>query len=140
MRSALLFALIALASIVNFPVHAEPAIQIFECTVNGQRVFSDHSCGDDSVQRNVLVANTMEATKVTSEKSVTSKKPRTNRPAASTDERDKRRQHCARIQKSRDAINDKMRAGYTAKQDERLHDRLRKLNDDYFELRCSSVR
>jgi hypothetical protein len=82
----------------------------------------------------------MEATKVTSEKSVTSKKPRTNRRVASTDERDQRRQQCARIQKSRDAINDKMRVGYTAKQDERLHDRLRKLNDDYFELRCSSVR
>jgi len=140
MKSALLFVLVAFASTVSLSVHADPAVQIFECTVKGQRVFSDHSCGDDAVQRDVLVANTMDATKVTPEKSITSKKSRTNRRVASTDERDKRRQRCARIQKSRDAINDKMRAGYTAKQDERLHDRLRKLNDDYFEQRCSSVR
>jgi hypothetical protein len=139
MKSALLFVLVAFASTASLSVHADPAVQIFECNVNGQRVFSDHSCGDDAVQRDVLVTNTMEASKVTSEKTVTSKKPRTGKHTSSTDDHDKRRQQCAHIQKSRDALHDKMRAGYTAKQDERLHGRLRKLNDDYFQLRCSGV-
>jgi len=140
MRSGLFCVLSVAAFIASHSVSADSAAHVYECTMNGQRVFSDHSCGDDAIQRDVLVANTMEAAKVTSEKPAVARKSHAGRRVSSGDDHDKRRQQCAHIQKSRDALNDKMRAGYTARQDERLHDRLRKLDHDYFQLRCSGVR
>ena len=141
MKGGAFYSLLMFIFVGSNQVSADPVTQVFECNINGQRVFSDHACGDDAVQRDVAVANRMDAVKVTGNKSSEANSSRpSRRPAAGNDEHDKRRQQCARIQKSREALMDKMRAGYTARQDERLHTRLRKLNDDYFELRCSSVR
>jgi len=144
MKSKGSFILVAIAfALVNSHVAAaDPATHVYECKVDGQRVFSDHECGDDATERDVVVTNRMDATKPSPEGSKSSKPQRTQhkRSSADVDDKDKRRQQCARIQSSRDALNDKMRAGYTGKQDERLHQRLRKLDDDYFRLRCSSVR
>jgi ribosome recycling factor len=52
---------------------------------------------------------------------------------------DTRRQRCAKIQKARDALVNQMRAGFSARQDEKLHERLRKLDNEYYELRCSGT-
>jgi len=141
MRAGLFCILLMSTFVASNSVNADPAVQVFECNINGQRVFSDHACGDDAVQRDIEVANRMDAVKVSSHSASKEKTPRSSRKhsEAGNDDHDKRRQQCARIQKSRDSLHDKMRAGYTAKQDERLHDRLRKLNDDYFQLRCSGV-
>ena len=142
MRAGLFCILLMFAFVASNSINADPAVQIFECVVNGQRVFSDHSCGDDAVQRDIAVANRMDAAKISNDKVAREKSSRPSRRHADAGggEHDKRRQQCARIQKSREALVEKMRAGYTARQDERLHDRLRKLNDDYFELRCNGVR
>jgi len=122
-------------------VAADPATHVYQCTVDGQRVFSDHACGDDAVERDISVTSRMDTIKVSNDKPSKTKGslPSRRHSDVGSDDHDKRRQQCARIQKSRDAVNDKMRAGYTAKQDERLHERLRKLDNDYFQLRCSGV-
>ena len=127
--------------LASHSVFADSSTHVYECKVNGQRVFSDHACGDDAVERDVTVSNRMDAVKLSSSgtKTTTSHSTRKRRDTG-TDVQDKRRQQCARIQTSRDALNEKMRTGYTAKQDERLHQRLRKLDDGYFKLRCSGLR
>ena len=118
--------------------HADPATHVYECIVNGEHVFSDHVCGDDATERNVTVTSRMDAVKVQASPS-TAHSPKRRHLSQSPDSQDARRQRCARIQKSKDALNAQMRAGYNARQDEKLHDRLRKLDSEYFELRCSSV-
>jgi hypothetical protein len=117
--------------------HADTSTHVYECTINGQHVFSDRACGDNAVQRDVVVANHMDAVDAQTLKKFSKPvKPAHHRGHSS---RDTRRQQCARVRKARDALVERMRAGYSAKQDERLHDRLRKLDDQYFELRCNGV-
>jgi hypothetical protein len=133
--------LLLVLCVLSTTVQADTAVVIYECHINGERVFSDHICAADAVQRDLSVTNRMDHVTVSTATVSKAKKSRSvkNHPASSSDEQDRRRQQCARIQKSRDALIAKMRAGYTAKQDEQLHDRLRKLDNDYFQLRCSSV-
>lgn len=119
-------------------VFADAAVQVYECVINGQHVFSDHACGDNAKQRDVVVANRMDT--VDSHTLKQSSKPsKAAHRQTRTSAADERRQKCARIRKSKDAIDERMKAGFSAKQDERLHDRLRKLNDEYFEQRCSGL-
>ncbi|HVY22864.1 MAG TPA: hypothetical protein VG962_05880 [Steroidobacteraceae bacterium] len=123
--------------VIGTCAHADTSTHVYECTINGQHVFSDHACGDNAVQRDVVVANHMDAVDAQTLKKFSKPvKPAHHRGHSSWDTR---RQQCARVRKARDALVERMRAGYSAKQDERLHDRLRKLNDQYFELRCNGV-
>jgi len=117
---------------------ADSGTRIYECIVNGEHVFSDHVCADNAIERNVTVTNRMDAVKVQASPS-TAHSPKRRHLSQSPDSQEARRQRCAKIQKSKDALNAQMRAGYNARQDEKLHDRLRKLDSEYFELRCSSV-
>jgi hypothetical protein len=135
MKSAIfLFALCALAT----NVHADTVTHIYECIVNGEHVFSDHACSDNAIERSVTVTSRMDSVRLTarSKPEHNSNRVHTSRRSSDVDER---RVRCAKIRKARDTVNDQLRAGFTARQDERLHDRLRKLDGEYFELRCSSV-
>jgi len=130
---------VILLSLVMFSTtaHADTT-HVYECTINGERVFSDHVCGDGAVERNVTVTSRMDSVKLSASPKPDrhSKRVRTSRRSNDGDER---RLRCAKIQKSRDALTDRMRAGFSARQDEKLHDRLRKLDNEYYELRCSAV-
>lgn len=112
--------------------------KVYECIINGQHVFSDRACDDNATQRDVVVANHMDAVDERTLKKY-SKPVKTTRHQASSSTTDNRRQQCAQIRKSKAALVKRMEAGYSAKQHESLHDRLRKLDDQYFELRCSGV-
>jgi hypothetical protein len=118
--------------------HADSAVHIYECMVNGQHVFSDHVCGDNATERTVAAPNRMDAVKVhvTTPASHHSKRAYSSRTPTA---QGTRRQRCTKIQKSRDALSDQMRTGFTARQDEKLHYRMRKLDSQYDELRCSGV-
>ncbi len=123
--------------------YADTAIHIYECIVNGQHVFSDHVCGDNAVDRDVVVVNRMDKvdSRLVNTHSVDAKPPQPKHihSQRGADAVNTRQQRCAKIRKSKEALNDRMRAGFSARQDEKLHERLRKLDDDYFELRCSST-
>jgi len=140
MKSLLLLLITLLIASIADVVHADPSVRVYECKVDGQRVFSDHECGIDAVEHDVTVTSRMDAVKASPDNGKSSKSShRVHQHATGGDESDKRRRQCAKIQTSRESLVNKMRAGYTAKQDERFHERLRKLDDDYFELRCSGV-
>ena len=117
--------------------HADTATHIYECIINGEHVFSDHMCADNAIERNVVVANRMDPVKVRATPAThDTKRARSSR---AHNVQDTRHQRCAKIQQSRGALVDQMRAGFTARQDEKLHDRVRKLDSEYYELRCSGV-
>lgn len=112
---------------------------VFECIINGRHVFSDHACGDHAQQRDITVINRMDSVDAKTLKKY-SKPVKAVHHHRVHSSQDARRRQCARIRKAKDKLIERMEAGYSAKQDERLHDRLRKLNEQYFELRCSGVR
>lgn len=43
---------------------SEPSGQIWECTINGQKTFSDHPCGDESSLRELGEINRMDSTPI----------------------------------------------------------------------------
>ena len=133
----MLFVVCTCISGLNLEItRADTATHVYQCVINGQRVFSDHVCGDDAVERDVTVTSRMDTIKTPASKVTTS---RSRRKQSSSSESDTRRQRCLRISKAKDALVERMRAGYTAKQDERMHNQLHKLDNEYFELRCSGV-
>ena len=56
---------VILLSLVMFSTtaHADTT-HVYECTINGERVFSDHVCGDGAVERNVTVTSRMDSVKL----------------------------------------------------------------------------
>jgi hypothetical protein len=127
-----------ICALSNF-VYADTATHVYECIVDGQHVFSDHVCGDNAIDRDVVVANRMDKVEIHLAGTKTQRQPKRVRSSHGADALATRQQRCAKIRKSREALNDQMRAGFTARQDEKLHQRLRKLDDDYHELRCSGA-
>lgn len=121
---------------ISTATRSDTVTHIYECHVNGERIFSDHVCGDNAVQHEVKVASRMDAVDIPEHIKVPSPKTRKNH---STVDLDSRRQRCIKLNKLRDRINDQMRAGFSAKQDAKLHDRLNKLGDEYFRLRCNGM-
>jgi hypothetical protein len=110
---------------------------VYECKVNGQRIFSDQRCSEDATQREISTPNGMTAPKVTTSKSSA---PVARRQSSdSSSDTDKRRETCRKIRQQIDDVHSHMRTGYTAAQGERLNQRLRKLNERYAQQRCERV-
>lgn len=122
------------------PTVGHAQVQVFRCTVDGVVTFSDKPCGADA--RPYEVDDAAISTFTPSPVSATSKKvARTDRATNSSREsiaaaQAKHAETCARIEGSLRDIRAKMRAGYDAKQGERLNARERKLTAQRREQRC----
>jgi hypothetical protein len=115
--------------------------QVFRCTLDGVTAFSDRPCGTDAeaYEPDDAFISTFEAPTV----SVTAKRAKRRRVSEPKRKDEsiamaqaKHAQTCARIERSLRDIRSKMRAGYDAKQGERLNERHRKLTAQRREQRC----
>jgi hypothetical protein len=115
------------------------AQQVYECHISGQRVFSDQPCAADATRREVTITNTMQAKEADIGYKASPAKSHKPKPFAGlADPHDKQRERCTKLSNDKQRINTQLRAGYTGKQGERLRERLRKIDGEYFDLRCSS--
>ena len=110
---------------------------VYECVANGQRVFSDQVCGDDAQQREIAPSNRMVATDTRNLH--TALRTQKKRASSNNDALESRKQRCAKLRSNKESLTERMRAGFSARQDEKLHERLRKVDNDYYELRCSGL-
>ncbi|MGH8313698.1 MAG: hypothetical protein ACRETU_00920 [Steroidobacterales bacterium] len=102
----------------------EPApgtTRVYECRRNGQSVYSSQPCGNDSVVRDI---NT--------QKINTYRPPPTVEPEASVPEGGE----CAKVREETDEINARMRQPYTNAEGGYYRERLRKLSNRRYELKC----
>jgi hypothetical protein len=132
----------AIALIVSlYAASAIGASPIYRCEVSGVTTFSDRPC---SAESSVYVPDDQRVSTVKVE-GVPS--PALTRPAARSKahargrgsiaaDQFKHKEDCARIDRSLGEIRSKMRAGYDAKEGERLRDRQRKLTLDRRGMKC----
>ena len=136
------FGSLAIAVILSFDAAtAIAATPIYRCEVSGVTTFSDRPCSPEAAEyvpdgRRVSMVNVERA----SDPSHARPEPRSQgRPRAkgsiAADQR-KLKEECARIARSLGEIRSKMRAGYDAREGERLKDRQRKLTLDRREKKC----
>ena len=108
---------------------------IYRCETPAGTTFSDRPCGPASERYSPDLANVSVMTTVPAQPVAV--KPTT--PAvrkASAAPRDTKAESCARIEQSLRKIASTQRAGYTAKQGERLKERKRELDERRRDLRC----
>ena len=134
--SALLVVLLGM----NVP-HANGQSQVFRCTMDGVTTFSDRPCGADAeaYESDDALISTFEAPPVaaTSRGAQQRRAPERKRKDESIAmAQAKHAERCARIERSLRDIRAKMRAGYNAKQGERLNERHRKLTAQRRDQRC----
>jgi hypothetical protein len=116
------------------------APQVYECRINGQRVFSDQRCAADATQREMPQSNTMSAREAAIGYRSTTKTPTKRKSAPDeVDAQAKRRARCEALRNDKSTLTSRLRAGYNVKQGERLRDRLRKVDGEYYDLRCSGL-
>ncbi len=123
-----------------YAVNAHGDAQIFRCVVDDVVTFSDRPCAADAVQHlpndqwvsTVKVEQT--ASGVRSVPPVSRLRKSSGRSIAA--DQAKHKENCARIERSLRDMRSQMRAGYDAKQGERLRERQRRLNDERREKRC----
>lgn len=115
--------------------------QVFRCTMDGVTTFSDRPCGTDAeayesdgARISTFQAPPVTATSKSSPKRRAIESKRKNASIAIAQA--KHAERCARIERSLRDIRSKMRAGYGAKQGERLNERHRKLTAQRREQRC----
>jgi hypothetical protein len=132
------------ASTASRDTSTKSIAHVYQCTLDGQRAFSDQPCGTDSKARDIDAPNRMDASDLgdaahTERASAARVTRRVNRNGAFDANADKK-SRCAKIGTDKEHIMARMRTGYSGKEGERLRDRLRKLDSDDFELRCSRYR
>jgi hypothetical protein len=120
---------------------ARSSATIYRCDVGGVATFSDRPCGEQSsAYEPRSVINTYTAPLPSAHAPTDSpKRPRPNvsaqRSSIAADQA-KRKEECQRIQASLRDIRARMRAGYSAKEGERLRGRQEKLEDRRRSQRC----
>jgi Domain of unknown function (DUF4124) len=135
-------ALPTIAVLVSFHVaSASAASTIYRCEMNGVKTFSDRPCAADSPEY-VPDDQRVSTVKVEGVPSLTQTRPAARSKASAPGKGSiaadqlKHKEGCARIDRSLSEIRSKMRAGYDAKQGERLRERQRKLTLDRREKKC----
>lgn len=112
---------------------------IFRCKVDGVTTFSDRPCGNESTSYSPATerVSTYEAPPVSKDAVRAVKKPkkRVARSSIAEDQR-KHAEECRRIEASLREIRSKQRAGYSAKEGERLKARVQILNERRKAKRC----
>ena len=111
---------------------------VFECRVNGQRIYSDQRCGSKAEEHSIQAPNRMDPqdTSMLSSPEAVLARSRSERTYAEVPVIDPARADCSSIEEEKNSINARMRAGYTSPEGEWFRDRLRVLAARYYELRC----
>ena len=114
---------------------------IYRCEHEGVATFSDRPCGADAqtYQPDVSRVSEFKAVPATLSEYAQSKNVQVNHSRSEPSIAEMQAKHaaeCRRIRDSLGAVRDKMRAGYNAKQGERLKERERKLNESRRAKRC----
>jgi hypothetical protein len=115
------------------------APSIYKCEVDGVMTFSDRLCGGDAELHvpGETVVNTYAAPPATSKPERSTRKPAAKRAPARTDRAEaKRVESCARYARNLKEIRSRMRAGYTAKEGERLRVRQEQVRESQRAARC----
>jgi hypothetical protein len=117
------------------------ASQIYECRINGQRVFSDQRCAAEATQHEMSQSNTMNAREAAiGYHSTTTTSTKRKSPPDEVDVNTKRQARCEKLRNDKSTLTSRLRAGYNVKQGERLRDHLRKVDGEYYDLHCSGLR
>lgn len=113
---------------------------IYRCMVDGVPMFSDHVCGGDAKPVTLDAGRLSTYTPVPAAQAPRASSPR--KAARSADEpaapksAARSSERCASLRATLRGIDDKLRAGYTAKQGVQLEERKRNLRKQARELRC----
>jgi hypothetical protein len=117
---------------------AADAVSIYKCEVGGVLTFSDRPCSPQAELHELDESgvNTYDPPPVvrTAKPKATVRKTESRRADA---QHEKRAETCARLTRSMKDVRSKMRTGYSAREGERLRDRLANLKDQQRESRCS---
>lgn len=137
----LVAAIFLIAALTEGGAFAQPTI--YRCTVNDTVVFADRPCGENAQQYDISAERVSSYTPVEVKASSTSRSSATAvRTVKATAHESiaaaqaRQAETCTRIQRSLDDIRSTMRAGYRAKQGERLRERQQKLSEQRRALRC----
>lgn len=140
-RSSRVLGAIALQGLMSISQASEAglhlAASVYQCVINGERVFSDQPCAKDAEQREIAESNRMNAQDTRIMDKHESPAKRRNDAA---DDIDKKKMACNKLREQQSAIKSQMRTGYTAKQGEQLRTRLDKLNEKYGAQKCERYR
>jgi hypothetical protein len=112
---------------------------IFRCTVGDTTVFSDRPCdANTEPYRSESSVNTYTPLPIEPRSPPpTSKRPRVDpQVARRAADQAKLAETCRRIERSLEDVRSRMRAGYTAKEGERLRERQAKLREQHRAARC----
>lgn len=115
-----------------------PMATVFECRVNGQRIYSDQRCGSMSEEHPIQAPNRMDAqdTGILSSPEEVLARSRSELGYALEPVVDTGADECTRIEDEQNSIDARMRKGYTASEGEWFRSRLRVLSARYYDLRC----
>ena len=114
------------------------AVSIYKCEVGGVLTFSDRPCSPQAELHELdeTTMNTFDPPPIAATPKPKTTVRKTDAPRAGA-QQDKRAETCARVTRSMKDVRSKMRTGYSAKEGERLRDRLAKLKDQQRQTRCS---
>lgn len=127
---------IAIISLLGGSVSHAAAVSVYECMVDGRRTFSDQPCAPDAQSRDIADSNRM----VAQDTSILSRHEPATKPHQTADDADKKKAACNKVREQQAQLQSQQRAGYTAKQGERLRVRQDKLAERYAELKCERYR
>jgi hypothetical protein len=130
--------MLVLAGVTSQVLAADTA-RVFRCSVDGRVTFSDRPCPNADVAE-IAVSTANSYTPPESPRTRTAVPKREPAPARTDDsiaaERARAKQHCERLRFQLDSLQEKLRSGYTAKEDRKLHERQRQLQERMRIERC----
>lgn len=132
-------AAIVLLTLAHPPASSAQAT-IYRCSVDGVPTFSDRQCGPESQPIRTTTPNVTEAPAAAAPDPPQPKSERSERrkgPTSRSSAQDKRAEACAKLALSLKELRSKLRAGYSAKEGERLRARQDSLRERQKIARCS---
>jgi hypothetical protein len=139
------FRIAVIATLLGFDVFAhayggEAAARVYRCTVDGRLTFSDRPCpnASDATEIEVSAVNSYSAPEPARTRSAPEKRapPQNRNNESIAAEQSRAKQQCARLRLQLDSLEEKLRSGYTAKEDRKLHERQRQLQERMRIERC----
>jgi hypothetical protein len=120
------------------PAHPRRHRAVFVCQENGVPVFADRPCGSASEMRRLVIPTPPPgaAASTTPPSPVASTRPRTVAPGPSPQVVPASENTCTKLQRQLDELNDRMRAGYSAREAARLWQRWRDTKERLRTARC----
>jgi len=138
-------AMLLIAASISMHTTAWADATVFRCEVSGVLTFSDRPCGPDAqvhepdnTRVSTFVAPPLAdpPTKLSRVSAKAARRDDAKQTESIAALQAKHKERCVRIERSLRDIRSKMRAGYDAKQGERMKDRQRKLNQERRDEKC----